>query len=303
METTGNAQRVAPLHERVAALASTLSASERAVAEYMADHPEVVVSCSAIEVGAQTGTSDATVVRAAKALGYQGFRELKRSMIEVLARQRDLAATLDDRLARVSTEDDQVIRVLDDTIALLGQLRRGLDAETWRRAVDAVVAAPAVMTYGIGPAAALADYLCLSLKRIGIVARGSGVTGFRLADELLELRADEAVVVFAPIRQFREVSVIVEHARAVGAKVVLVTESLGMALAPKVHAVLSTPQSTTTAASEVTAGLVLAHALTLSVASAAREPAVEALRLVNQLRAEVVGAELDVAPLPAPDTA
>ena len=303
METTGSAPRVAPLHERVAALASTLSASERAVAEYMADHPEVVVSCSAIEVGAQTGTSDATVVRAAKALGYQGFRELKRSMIEVLARQRDLAATLDDRLARVSTEDDQVIRVLDDTIALLGQLRRGLDAETWRRAVDAVVSAPAVMTYGIGPAAALADYLCLSLKRIGIVARGSGVTGFRLADELLELRADEAVVVFAPIRQFREVSVIVEHARAVGAKVVLVTESLGMALAPKVHAVLSTPQSTTTAASEVTAGLVLAHALTLSVASAARETAVEALRLVNELRAEVVGAELDVAPLPAPDNA
>lgn len=301
MKTTGNALRIAPLHERVAALADTLSTSERTVAEFMADHPEVVVSSSAIELGVQTGTSDATVVRAAKALGYQGFRELKRSMIEVLARQRDLAATMDDRLARVSAEDDQVVRVLDDTIALLSQLRRGLDAEAWRRAVDALVAAPAVMTYGIGPAASLADHLCLSLKRIGVPARGSGLTGFRLADELLALRADEAVVVFAPIRQFREISVIVEHARAVGAKVVLVTETLGMALTPRVHAVLSTPQSTTTAASEVTAGLVLAHALTLSVASATRDTAVGALRLVNQLRADVVGAELDVAPLPPLD--
>ena len=301
MKTTGNALRVAPLHERVAALGDTLSASERTVAEFMADHPEVVVSCSAIELGTRTGTSDATVVRAAKALGYQGFRELKRSMIEVLARQRDLAATMDDRLARVAAGDDQVVRVLDDTIGLLTQLRRGLDPEAWRSAVDALVAAPSVMTYGIGPAACLADYLCLSLKRIGVPARGSGVTGFRLADELLTLRADEVVVVFAPIRQFREISVVVEHAAAVGVKVVLVTESLGMALAPKVHAVLATPQSTTTAASEITGGLVLAHALTLSVASAARDTAVEALRLVNQLRADVVGNELDVTPLPRLD--
>ncbi|RBM21109.1 MurR/RpiR family transcriptional regulator [Prauserella sp. PE36] len=298
MKTTGNGSRDAPLHERVAALADGMSASERMVAEFMADHPEIVVSCSAIELGTRTGTSDATVVRAAKALGYKGFRELKRSMLDVLTRQRDLAATMDDRLARVSTADNQVARVLDDTIALLGQLRRGLDTDSWQRAVDALITAPGVLTYGIGPAASLADYLRLSLTRIGVRARGGGVTGFRLADELLTLGEDEVVVVFAPIRQFREISVIVEHANTVGAKVVVVTESLGMALAPKVHAVLSTPQSTTTAASEVTAGLVLAHALTLSVAAATHDTAVDALRLVNRLRASVVGAELDVSPLP-----
>ncbi|WP_169741956.1 MurR/RpiR family transcriptional regulator [Prauserella rugosa] len=287
-----------PLHERVAALADRMSASERTVAQYMADHPEIVVSCSAIQLAAQIGTSDATVVRAAKALGYQGFRELKRSMIDVLTRQRDLAATMDDRLARVSTEDNQIARVLDDSMALLGQLRRGLDIDAWERTVDAVIGAPSVLTYGIGPAESLADYLRLSLQRIGVHARGSGLTGVRLADELLTLRPGELVIVFAPIRQFREISVIVDHANAVGARVVVITESLGMALASKVYAVLSTPQSTTTAASELTAGLVLAHALTLSVASATHDTAVDALGLVNALRASVVGAELDVTPLP-----
>ncbi|MFC4561682.1 MurR/RpiR family transcriptional regulator [Nocardiopsis mangrovi] len=298
MKTSKSEGADPPLHERVAALAEGMSASERRVAEFMADRPQVVVACSAGELGARTGTSDATVVRTARALGYKGFRELKRSMLDVLTRQRDLAATMDDRLDRVSAEDDEAIRVIDDTIALLGQLRRGLDTASWQRAVEALIAAPAVLAYGIGPAESLADYLCLSLKRIGVRARGGGLTGFRLADELLELRADDVVVVFAPVRQFRELSVVIEHADAVGAKVVVVTESLGMALASKVHAVLSTPQSTTTAANEVTAGLVLAHALTLSVASATRETAVDTLRLVNRLRASVVGAELDVTPLP-----
>src|SRR5690606_37504540 len=79
MKTTGNKSGVEsgdaespvdpPLHERVAALADRMSACERTVAQYMADHPEIVVSCSAIQLAAQIGTSDATVVRAAKALG------------------------------------------------------------------------------------------------------------------------------------------------------------------------------------------------------------------------------------------
>lgn len=294
MKTTNDA----PLHERVAALADNLSASERTVAEFMAAYPQVVVSCSASELGERTGTSDATVVRTTKALGYQGFRELKRSVLTALTRPRDLATTMDARIDRLSTEDSQVGRVLDDTIALLGQLRSGLDTDSWQRAVDALIAAPAVTTYGIGPAATVANYLCLSLKRIGVRAHGVDLTGFRLADELLSLGRDEVVVVFAPIRQFREISIVIEHAEQVGAKVVLVTESLGMALAPKVHAVLATPQSTTTAASEITAGVVLAHALTLSVAAASRVTAMDALRLVNRLRAEVVGAELDMSPLP-----
>lgn len=294
MKTTSDA----PLHERVAALAERLSASERTVAEFMAAYPQVVVSCSASELGERTGTSDATVVRATKALGYQGFRELKRSVLEVLTRQRDLAATMGARIDRVSTEDSIVAGVLSDSIALLSQLRRGLDTQAWQRAVDALIAAPAVMTYGIGPAATVANYLCLSLKRIGVRAHGVDLTGFRLADELLSLGRDEVVVVFAPIRQFREISLLVDHAAQVGAKVVLVTENLGMALAPKVHAVLATPQSTTSTASEVLAAQALAHALTLSVAASSRAGAVETLRLVNRLRAGVVGAELDMSPLP-----
>ncbi|GAB3458210.1 MurR/RpiR family transcriptional regulator [Actinophytocola sediminis] len=288
-----------PLHQRVTALSAGLSVSERRVAEFMANHPEVVVSCSAIELGARTGTSDATVVRTTKALGYRGLRELKRSLLRVFTRQRDLAATMDGRLERVA--GDQLVGVIDDSVDLLGHLRDTVDPAAWRRAVDALRAANSVMVYGIGPAACVAGYLSLSLTRIGLAAREVTTTGFRLADELTTLRAGDVVVVFAPLREFREISVLVDYAGEVGASVVLVTESLGMSLESRVHAVLSTPQSTTGAASEVTAALVLAHALTMTLAAATRDNAVQALELVNQLRAAIVGTELDMATLPPPD--
>ncbi len=289
-----------PLHERVTALAAQLSASERQVAEYMAAHPDVVAASSAAELGRRTGTSDATVVRTTRALGYQGYRELKRATLEVITRQRSLAATLDHRLGQLPADDNDCDRVLADSIDLLAQMRRDLDPAAWQNAVDALLAAERVVSYGLGPAALLADYLSLTLNRIGVRTSSVTAAGFRLADGLVDLSDSDAVVVFAPIREFREIAVVLDHAAAVGATVVLVTESLGMSLGHRVDVTLPTPQSTTGTASELTGGFALAHALMLAVAARTRDTAVRSTSLVNRLRATVVGAELDVRPLPRP---
>jgi DNA-binding MurR/RpiR family transcriptional regulator len=293
---------VIPLHERVATLGPGLSASERRVAEYMAAHPDVVAVSSTAELGQLTGTSDATVIRTTRALGYQGFRELKRAVLNVITRQRNLAATLDDRLGRLPAEDGDYDRVLADTIGLLTQMRRDLNPDQWRAAVSALRTAGRVMTYGLGPARSVADYLAVTLTRIGIPARNVTAAGFQLADMLVDLTGDHTVVVFAPLREFREIAVLLDHAAEVGAKIILVTESLGMSLGHRVDATLSTPQSTTGTASEITGCLVLAHALMMAVAAKSRDRAVQTMELVNRLRAGVVGAELDVRVLPVMET-
>src|SRR5436190_18649422 len=69
-----------PLADRLAARQEALAPAERRVAEYLlAAGPEVTL-LSAAEIAARTGTSDATVVRAAKALGYGSLHELRRAL-------------------------------------------------------------------------------------------------------------------------------------------------------------------------------------------------------------------------------
>ncbi|RCV57597.1 MurR/RpiR family transcriptional regulator [Marinitenerispora sediminis] len=289
-----------PLHERVAALTSELSTSERRVAEYMAENPAEVVAASAIELGRRTSTSDATVVRTTKALGYAGLKELKRELLGALTRQRDLAATLDDRLDRLPGAESHYARVLDDTVGLLEHMRRRLRSQDWDRAVDVLRSAERVLAFGLGPAGLLAEHLSLNLTRIGVDAVSSTLAGFRAADALVNLRPGDAVVVFAPIRQFRETGVVLDHAERVGARTVLVTESLGTALAGRVHVALTTPQSTISTASELVGGLVISHALVLALAAHSRAAAVERMELVNRLRAELVGSSLDILPLASP---
>ena len=70
--------RVESLSSRIEEHWQSLRASERAVAEYLAEDPFSALYCTASELADRTGTSDATVVRTARALGYSGLPDLKR---------------------------------------------------------------------------------------------------------------------------------------------------------------------------------------------------------------------------------
>lgn len=72
--------RVDLFGERYRARAHQLSPRLRAVVSYINDNREVVLEQTAMEIATATQTSDATVVRAIRALGFAGLRELKQTM-------------------------------------------------------------------------------------------------------------------------------------------------------------------------------------------------------------------------------
>lgn len=281
------------LHERVAAKAEELTSTERRVAEYMAQNPDVAATSSASELAQATGTSDATVVRTARSLGYTGLPELRREVIDTVVGRRDPAHVLGHRLGRLAENGNDLDRVIEDSVAMLQELSVRTDPDQWTAAVEALSGARQVFSYGIGPAGCVAEYLTIMLNRIGVSSRSSTVTGVRLADALLGIAQGDTVVVFAPLRRFREIDVVLQHARSVNAKTVVATEALGLALADQSDTVLATPQTSTNTASELFAPFLLAHALTLSVA-ARRDGSVATMQLLNELRAAVAGPNLDV---------
>src|SRR5260370_35075647 len=68
------------LDERVAASRERLSPAERNVARFFQDNREQVMVASAQALAARIGTSDATVVRATRALGYAGMEAMRRDL-------------------------------------------------------------------------------------------------------------------------------------------------------------------------------------------------------------------------------
>src|SRR5690242_3933489 len=294
------------LHERVVALEGQLAPGERIVARFLSDHPDLVAASTALELAERIGTSNATVIRTVKALGYSGLPALRRVMVQAMADRHDPARILNQRIDRLEasepTEESIPHQMLRRTAELMQQAHRLVDRTAWRRAIEIIEGARTVVVYGVEQPGSVAGILAIELARCGKPARALTATGISITTGLITMSSEDALVVFAPIRHFREIDIVVDHARSLGAPIILVSEALGMSFQDRVDVVLSTPQTTQGLVSELFVPLVLAKALALDIASHNRTTAMKVYQEVERLRASAVGGDLDVdVSLPFPD--
>ncbi|NEA98817.1 MurR/RpiR family transcriptional regulator [Streptomyces sp. SID13726] len=270
-----------------------LSASERTVAQYLVSAPvEQVMFASTQELGTASGTSNATVVRALQRLGYAGLPALKRELAADFTAAQAPDIRLAQRIAHVGKDLDKIWNdVFVEAQERLDQCRRLADAKALERAVGVLAEAREVYCYGVAACELAARHLARALGRIGHRARFVGETGFALADSLLTLGQGDAVVVFQPGRLLPELTVVVERARSVGARVVFVTDELSDTFEGRVDAVLLAPYTPTGNTNESLTGLAVADVLLLALTALDETSAVENAHQLDVLRGQLLGAE------------
>lgn len=275
--------------ERYAEARSRLTPSEKKIGEYLLRNPDEVLSSSALRIAEATGTSDASVVRTVKGLGYHGLRELKKEFLGSVLRRRSPSATLGHNIDRIQANKRPAEKMLADSLEILEAFNQEFDLEAFDRCVDALASARRIYTYGLGPGSMVSGFLAIHLKRVGFDAEAMMLAGYRLADDLLTLTEDDCVVLVAPYHQTTEVEVIVDHARAVGASVVLITEALGLSLQDRVDIIIKTPPTISNVASEHLAPFVFSYVLTMQLASRQEGASVKRNQLFNDLSARFTG--------------
>ena len=276
---------------RVRARFEELSPAERSLASFLLKcPPELVVFGTAGSIGEAAGTSDATVVRTVKRLGYAGLADLKRDMGAVMARSVPPQVRLAQRIEKIGGDLGVAVdQVFDEALERLQATRGAIDPAELGTFVDRIAGAREVVTFGAGASELAARHLALKLNRIGRRARYLPSTGFNLADELLPLTGEDCVVVCAPLRLLHEVQALIEHARDLGAARLLIADApLQARLAQSVDASLHAPHTPTGATAEGLPAVVLADIVVLAVAGRDEDAAVASSRRLNQLREQLV---------------
>ncbi|MCX4441065.1 MurR/RpiR family transcriptional regulator [Streptomyces albidoflavus] len=175
-ESFGHSAPPAPaaLAAKVRTLAPSMTRSMQRVAEAVAGDP---AGCSALTVtglAELTGTSEATVVRTARLLGYPGYRDLRLALAGLAAQQEsgqspavtaDIA--VDDSLA------DVVAKLAYDEQQTLADTAAGLDTAQLAACVDALLIAHA----HADPHLAVTNAVQLRPRDVAIAITHSGTTG------------------------------------------------------------------------------------------------------------------------------
>lgn len=262
-----------------------LSPAERHVVTYLRDHTEDVLFASADQIGQVTGTSNATVIRAAKSLGYSGLPELKHDLgMDVIGATRP-STRLRRRIEHAGNKPEEAIGyVLAEAGERIGETQRIVDPADFTAAVECLAGAREVVAFGLGLSALSARYLTMRLVRLGRRARDISVTGFSLADELMPLGEGDTVVMYVPGRLLPDCELILDHAAEVGARTVLIADSLTGRLRDRVDACLPAVHSPSGLTAECLTSLALTDALLLAVAAQEEERATRASERLNTLR-------------------
>lgn len=281
--------------ERIASRLATMSRAERVVAEYLRARGRDAIFATAEQIGAATKTSDATVVRTAKTLGYSGLLELRHSLAEQAAPDSSAAhypyRRADAGNGPTGSGGGLLARVFTEATERLAETWRLIPEAEFARAVELIVDAREVLGFGIGPSGLLARYLALRLTRSGRRARASEATGFRLADDLTGLGAGDLVVLYLPSRLLGEIEVLLNHAHRVGARTLLISDSLGALFAGRVDVALPATHSSGDVTGEMLSAEVLTDALLLGVRSHDEQRTAGTAELLTALRSELIGGD------------
>ncbi|MBN9085966.1 MAG: MurR/RpiR family transcriptional regulator [Reyranella sp.] len=279
--------------ERVTASLAALSPAEQRVARFFQENREQVLVASAAELAASAGTSDATIVRTTKAIGYAGLDELRRRLAAELRQSLSPASRLVRTLAEVGGDPQSAFeRTLDTHTHSIASLRRDIGPALFKAAIDCLLAARRVFIFGIGPSSALADYFAIQLKRFGLASGTLHHTGLLLADDLQQVARGDAVVLLAYSRVYAELDAVLERADRLGISKILVTDTLGAALRGRVDLILPVARGRADSLSLHTATMALIESLLVGLA--ARRPAetVSSLELLNTLRSKIAGQDM-----------
>jgi DNA-binding MurR/RpiR family transcriptional regulator len=143
----------------------TLSPKHQRLAQYIAGHYRTAAALTAAQLALEMGTSEATVIRLARELGYEGFPELRRQLhgmiredlnsLELLARERSRSGRRDTLSAMITTEVNH-----------LNNLAVEVSRPDLTRLVEGLVSANRVYVAGHRASASLAHFFGYSLAKV-----------------------------------------------------------------------------------------------------------------------------------------
>ncbi len=211
----------------------SLSPSQRKVAQFLLEGGIDVIHMTITEIAEAVGVNSSTVVRAAQALGFEGFPQLQSVLRSQFLKQAKIAQRmqvgsqilLEERTAAGQEEAHLLNTVLRDEVQSLIDLPQHVPTEIFDRAVDMLDQAGHVYIIGLGASFPLALNFGIVLRYIrpDTTVLTPGIDP--IPAQLIPLTEGDVIFSLCFARYTRETLTVMDVGGQRGAKVLTVTDS------------------------------------------------------------------------------
>jgi DNA-binding MurR/RpiR family transcriptional regulator len=263
---------------------ATLTPHQRRLADFIMQNSAEAAMMSSRDMARHLRVSEATVVRFAQQIGYEGYPEFRQALQGQVLRE----IRSSERVAAVLEDSDQKQGILHQVVASttrhLELLLRNVSEESLSQVVDVITKAHTVYIFGEGAPAGVTIQLGFWLNRLGCNVNVVNQTGRRFFDAIFRAGKNDIALVFAFRKVGAEATALIEYLHEKGGESILFTDvpsSLVHSLASHVLLVQRGPMETYRPLGAVTA---IVDAIVMGVMLARGDDAVHQLRNLDDLR-------------------
>ena len=201
------------------------SPQQKALAKFIQGNYQSVAFTTIKELAGLSATSEATIVRFVKTLGFTGYPAFQREIRRAV--RKDLKSHERFQLASQSQRpgNDFLSRFIAKELENLSSLKEIFDEATFRKVVSALRNAEEVMVIGSRSTASLAQHLWFCLTKVGIRSQIVTAVTTETYDKVNRMGARDLVVVIGFPRYLKELLEILEFAKARKIRTVTLTDS------------------------------------------------------------------------------
>ena len=204
----------------------SLTKGEKRIAEYIISNPEKVSDMSALDLGKVLNTSDASVVRFSKNIGFKGFSDLKTYLkIQINSFKKPQNKIL-EKWNNFQSENDIVDKIVKSDLKNIESFLSQIDVKKVEETVTSLLSSRKVFVIGMGCSRGVAQFISWHMKRIGVDVELLQESGIGLLESLVHLKEMDTVLFFTFPRYLTDEVQISKPIKKRGAKLILITSEL-----------------------------------------------------------------------------
>lgn len=214
-----------PLRDRLTEALSSASKADKVLANYMLTELVNLPFETAASIATKVEVSEPTVGRFCRAIGYEGFKDLKKNLRGAMG---DGPWLIGDRLrdlqARSTAGEDQLGRGLELEMAALVAVYEAAHSPEWDIVVKRLACAKTVYACGFQTERGMAQIFVNQLQYLRDGVHLLDLASGNFAEVLAMEGSDTALVIFEARRYSRHAQLLAAEAKAAGIPVTLITD-------------------------------------------------------------------------------
>ena len=207
------------------------SKGQRAIANYITEHYEKAAFMTASKLGSVVGVSESTVVRFASSIGCDGYPQLQKKLQEIIRNRLTSVQRMELTNEQIS-RSDVVNKVLHADMDRIKLTMENIDMDSFNDAVNRIIKAKTIYILGVRSSFSLARFMGFYFTHIFPDVRVLTATNTsEMFEQLLRISKDDVIICMSFPRYSKRTLQASRFARARGASVIAITDSIDSPLA------------------------------------------------------------------------